>query len=157
MSTTSNEEKRNPSLLRKQRTERRTLIDDTRPLSLIIMDLSPLNTILSKIDKRNELKSTITKMLKDNTRKTDITTCTNKSIFALFLPDTLESDACTLSDRLFEKIKKVQSTNNFNIIKGNHILFQISTCFKSPQDESELRVIKKELKYIYEQSANQNA
>ena len=126
--------------------ERRTLVDDIHPLSLIIMDVSLLSKFLCKIDKQNELPSTIIKILKCNTRKTDIKACIHKSIFALFLPNTLEAGAYTLADRLCEKIKKDLGKNNFNLKKSNHILFQISTYFNNHQVKSEPKIVNKQYK-----------
>lgn len=133
MLSNTNDKNLNLSLLQKMTIERRTLVDDIHPLSLIIMDISPLSNILNKINKQNEIRSTILKMVKNNTRKTDIKTCIHKSTFALFLPNTPELGAYILSDRLRKKIEKVLSKNNFSIQKSNHVQFQISTYSKTHQ------------------------
>ena len=139
MSSNTNELNLNLSLLQKLKIERRTLTDDIHPLSLIIMDVSPLSNIVSKTNKQSEIRSTILKMVKNNTRKTDIVTCIHKSTFALFLPNTPESGAYILSERLCKNIEKVLSKNNFSIQKKKHILLQVSTYLKTDQGKSELK------------------
>jgi GGDEF domain-containing protein len=135
------------SLLQKITIERRTPADDVHPLSLIMMDVSSLTTFLSSIDnKQKKTTSTITKILNDNTRKTDIKTYIHKSKFALFLPNTLESSAYTLSDRICDEIKKVLNKNNFSPQKSDHILFQISTYLKTTQGKGELKVFSAQYK-----------
>jgi len=146
MLSNTNEQNFNLSLLQKLKIERRTLTDDIHPLSLIIMDVSHLSNILSKTNKQNEIRSTILKMVKNNTRKTDIVTCIHKSTFALFLPNTPESGVYILSERLCKKIEKVLSKNNFSIHKKKHILLHVSTYLKTDQGKSELKALNKQYK-----------
>lgn len=137
----------NRSLLQKITLERCSSTDDIHPLSLIMMDVSSFSTILSEIDnKKSKISSTITKILEDNTRKSDIKTCIHKSKFALFLPNTLESGAHTLSHRLCEKIKEHLNMKSSNYQKCNYILFQISTYIKTSQGNGELEVFNKQYK-----------
>lgn len=145
MSSNANEKSLNPSMLKKLTLERRISIDNIHPLSLIMMDVSPLITILNEIDNRQtRILSTITKILKDNTRKSDIKTCIHKSKYALFLPNTFETGAYKLSDRLYEKIKNVLVKHNFSFRKSDYILFQISTYHNTSQVENELEIINKQ-------------
>jgi len=141
------EQKLNLSLLQKITIEKRTPIDDIHPLSLIMMDISSLSTTISEIDNnQNKITSSITKILNDNTRKSDIKTCIHKSKYALFLPNTLESGAFTLSDRLCGKIKEYLNTSNGSCQKSDYILFQISTYLKTSHGKSELEVFNEQYK-----------
>ena len=137
----------NSSLLGKITLDRRTPSDDIHPLSLIIMDISSFITTEGKYDNKQKiLSSAITKILNYNTRKTDIKTCIHKSKYALFLPNTLESGACILSDRIFDKIKINLNKHNLVNQQSSHIIFQISTYLKTSQGKSELEVFNEQYK-----------
>ena len=98
----------NQSLIQKILIDRRTSSDDIHPLSLIMIDLSSfITTGCDDGNKQKKVTSAITKILNNTTRKSDIKTFIHKSKYALFLPNTLESGAFTLSDRIHEEIKKV--------------------------------------------------
>ena len=131
----------NQSLLQKISIDRRTSSDDIHPLSLIMMDLSSFITTGCDDDcKQKKVTSAITKILNNSARKSDIKTCIHKSNYALFLPNTLESGAFTLSDRIHKEIKKVINKHQLSIQKNDHILFQISTYLKTSQGSGEPEV-----------------
>lgn len=137
----------NQSLLQKMSIDRRSSTDDIHPLSLIMMDISSFITNGSEYDnKQKKVTSVITKILNTGTRKSDIKTCIHKSKYALFLPNTLELGAFTLSDRIYEEIKKVINKHQFSIQKNDHILFQISTYLKTSQGSGELEVFNEQYK-----------
>jgi len=131
----------NSSLLKKITLDRRSPSDDIHPLSLIIMDISSFITNEGEYDNKQKIiSSAITKKLNYNTRKTDIKTCIHKSKYALFLPNTLESGAHTLSDRIYDNIKNILNEHNLVFQKNSHIIFQISTYLKISQGKGELEV-----------------
>ena len=137
----------NSSLLKKITLDRRTSSDDIHPLSLIIMDISSLITTEDEYtNKQNEWASTITKILNDNTRKSDIKSCIHKSKYALFLPNTPDTGACILSDRIHLEIKHYLNNHTSDFHNNNHILFQISTYLKTSQGKGEIEVFNEQYK-----------
>ena len=141
MLANSTKQNLNSSLLKKITLDRRSPSEDIHPLSLIIMDISSFITNEGEYDNKQKIiSSAITKKLNYNTRKTDIKTCIHKSKYALFLPNTLESGAHTLSDRIYDNIKKILNEHNLVFQKNSHIIFQISTYLKTSQGKGELEV-----------------